>query len=295
MLALALAVLSLAWGYTWVLAKQGLAYAPPFAFAALRSSGGAVALILMLLLMGRSFRLVAPGPTIAIGLTQGLGFMVFLTWALVEGGPGKTAVLIFTMPIWTLLLAWPVLGERVRGKQWFAAVSTLAGLVLIIEPWNLQTSLLSNVLGLMAALCWAIGSVLMKRLRASVPVDLLSLTAWQMIVAALPLMALAWLVPERPVQWSTPFIGILAFTSIISIALCWWLWTYILDRVPAWEASLSVLGTPVVAILFSRLTFGEQFKTVELIGMALIGSGLALLSLLGWIASKRLPPMSSRR
>jgi len=34
--ALALIVLSLTWGYTWVLAKQGLAYAPPFAFAAER-------------------------------------------------------------------------------------------------------------------------------------------------------------------------------------------------------------------------------------------------------------------
>jgi drug/metabolite transporter (DMT)-like permease len=49
--------------------------------------------------------------------------MIFQTWALVEGGPGKTAVLIFTMPIWTLLLAWPILGERVRGKQWLAAAA----------------------------------------------------------------------------------------------------------------------------------------------------------------------------
>ena len=48
--------------------------------------------------------------------------------------------------------------------------------------------------------------------------------------------------------------------SVASTAMCWWLWIYILDRVPAWEASLSVLGTPVVAILSSRLTFGEEFK-----------------------------------
>ena len=37
---LALAVLSLVWGYTWVLAKQGLAYAPPFAFAGQVAEGG---------------------------------------------------------------------------------------------------------------------------------------------------------------------------------------------------------------------------------------------------------------
>ena len=49
--AIALAVLSLTWGYTWVLAKQGLHYAPPFAFAAERCVGGALALLIALKLM----------------------------------------------------------------------------------------------------------------------------------------------------------------------------------------------------------------------------------------------------
>jgi drug/metabolite transporter (DMT)-like permease len=86
--------------------------------------------------------------------------------------------------------------------------------------------------------------------------------------------------------------GILAFMSIVSTAMCWWLWIWILDRVPAWEASLSVLGTPVVAILSSRLTFGEEFKTSEVAGILLIGTGLALLSLLSWAASRRNPAVS---
>lgn len=286
---LALLVLSLTWGYTWVLAKQGLAYAPPFAFAAERCVGGAIALFLALKLIGRPLKLVAPGPTLAIGLTQVAGFMVFQTWALVEGGPGKTAVLIFTMPIWTLLMAWPILGERVRGKQWLAAASTLIGLLLIIEPWDMHSSLFSKFLGLMAALCWGIGTILIKRLRSTQQVDLLSLTAWQMIFGAIPLVLLALAVPERPTEWSLSYLGILAFMSIASTALCWWLWIYILDRVPAWEASLSVLGTPVVAILSSRLTFGEEFKALEVAGILLIGTGLALLSLLSWAATRRNP------
>ncbi len=286
---LALATLSLIWGYTWILAKEGLTFAPPFAFAAERCVGGAVALLIALRLSGRRLSLVAPGQTLAIGLAQVAGFMVFQTWALVEGGPGKTAVLIFTMPIWTLLLAWPILGERVRGQQWLAAASTLTGLLLIIEPWDMHTSLLSKFLGVMAALCWAIGTILIKRLRAATPVDLLTLTTWQMILGAVPLVLLAWVVPEHPTHWTWHYGGILAFMSIASTALCWWLWIYILDRVPAWEASLSVLGTPVVAILSSRLTFGEAFSPMEVAGILLIGGGLALLSLLSWAASKRRP------
>lgn len=285
----ALLVLSLIWGYTWVLAKQALSYAPPFAFVAERCVGGALSLFLVLKLSGRSVALVAPWETLAIGLAQVTGFMAFQTWALVEGGPGKTAVLIFTMPIWTLLMAWPLLGERIRGPQWFAATSTLVGLMLIIEPWNMHTSLFSKFLGIMAALSWAIGTILIKRLRARREVDLLALTAWQMVLGSVPLVILAVLVPERPTDWTPHYMGILAFMAIGSTALCWWLWIYILDRVPAWEASLSVLGTPVVAILSSRVLLGEAFTMPEISGIALIGGGLALLSLLGWIASRRAP------
>ncbi len=280
LLPLGLLILSITWGYTWVLAKQALTYAPPFAFAAERCVGGALALFLALRLMGRPLKLVAPGPTLAIGLFQITGFMALSTWALVEGGAGKTAVLIFTMPLWTLLLAWPVLGERIRGTQWLAAASTLTGLLLIIEPWNMHTSLLSKFLGVTAALCWAIGTVLVKRLRSRQPVDLLSLSTWQMLIGAVPLILLAVVIPERSTDWSAAYIGILAFISVISTAMGWWLWITLLDRVPAWEASLSVLGTPVVAIVSSRLMMGEEFKLSEATGILLIGTGLALLSLI---------------
>lgn len=284
--ALALFVLTITWGYTWVLSKQALDFAPPFAFAAERAVGGAVALFIALKLMGRSVSLVAPGPTLAIGLTQVAGFMLFQTWALVEGGPGKTAVLIFTMPIWTLLLAWPILGERIRGKQWLAALSTLTGLLLIIQPWDMHSSLFSKFLGVMAALCWAIGSILIKRLRSEHKVDLISLTAWQLLIGAVPLVLIAAIIPEHTTQWSVSFIGMLTFISVVSTGLCWLLWIYILDRVPAWEASLSVLGIPVVAILSSRLVMGEEFKTSEVTGILLIGGGLALLSFISWAASR---------
>lgn len=285
---LALTLLTLIWGYAWVVAKQALVYAPPFAFVAARCFIGGLALLVIVKLIGRPLRLVAPGPTLAIGLIQGTAFMALSTWALVEGGPGKTAVLVFTMPMWTLLIAWPVLGERIRGAQWLAAASTLAGMILIIEPWHMHTSLLSKFLGVSAALCWAVGTVLVKRLRSRQSVELLSLVGWQMLLGSIPLLALAWLVPERPTNWTPAYAGILAFMSLVSTSLGWWLWTHILDRVVAWEASLSVLGTPVVAIVSSRLVMNEGFTLSELGGILLIASGLAVLSLIGWAASRRL-------
>lgn len=290
--ALALVVLSVIWGYTWVLAKQGLAYATPFAFVAERCVGGAICLFIALKFMGRPIRLVAPGKVLMIALAQVTGFMLFQTWALVEGGAGKTAVLIFTMPIWTLLMAWPILGERIRGQQWLAALITLSGLMLIIEPWAFHEHLFSKFLGVMAALSWAIGTILIKRFRARHQVSLLSLTAWQMLLGSIPLVVLAMVMPGQQTNWSAPYLGILVFMSIGSTALGWWLWIYILDRVPAWEASLSVLGTPVVAIVSSRFVMDENFRATEISGIMLIGAGLGLLSLFGWWSTRSLTERS---
>ncbi|MBK8688251.1 MAG: DMT family transporter [Betaproteobacteria bacterium] len=293
--AMALIALSLFWGYTWVLTKQALAYAPPFAFAAHRlrrrrvgavPGAGSSA--------GRCAWSLPAGKTLAIALVNVAAYLIFQTWALVDGGAGKTAVLNYTMPFWMLLMAWPLLGERIRLPQWMAAFCALAGLTLIIEPWDMHTSQLSKFLGLAGAVCWAVGSVLVKRLRSQCEVDLISLTAWQLLMGAVPLLLLAFLVPDRPTAWSATYVGILSFISIVSTALCWWLWTHILDRVPAWQASLSVLGAPVVALLSSRWLLGERFQVAEVLGMLLIGVGLALLTLLGWMARRRVRSPSER-
>jgi len=279
---IALIVLTLIWGYSWIVAKLALQYVAPFAFAAQRSMIAAASLFLALLVMRRPLRLRLPGQTALNGLVQTGAFLALQTWALVEGGPGKTSVLIFTAPIWTLLLAQPLLGERIRSSQWLAAATTLIGLILIIEPWQLETSLLSKLIGVLAALSWAASTIMVKRMRAQHDIDMLAFNAWQMACGALFLGAVALLAPERSTQWNRDYIVLLLFIAIVSTAFGWFLWLYILDRLPAWEASLSVLGIPVVANLFSRLQLGETVSGVELSGMLLIGAGLALLSLFNW-------------
>ncbi|MDK9726483.1 MAG: EamA family transporter [Sterolibacteriaceae bacterium MAG5] len=284
----ALVLLTLIWGYTWVVAKLSLDYAGPFTVGALRAGAGTLALFAALVAVRRSLRLTAPLKTACIGIFQTGGFIALSTWALVEGGAGKTAVLIFTMPIWTLLLARLVLGERIRGTQWIAAASALAGLVLVIAPWHLEASPLSKGLAVLAAVSWALSTILVKRWRGSLSADVLSLTAWQMVFGSALLFVIAALVPERATQWEPAFAGILAFMALVSTALGWFLWLYVLEHLPAWQASLSILGIPAVAGLSSRLQLGETVAAGELAGMLLIGVGLLLMSLLNWRAQRRL-------
>lgn len=280
-------LLSLLWGYTWVVAKQALDFAPPFTLAFMRIFGGAVALFVALKLLRLPLGLQAPRAVLLISLCQVSGFMLLQTFSLKYGAAGKTAVLVYTMPIWTLLLAWPVLGERVRGAQWLAVAGILTGLFLIIEPWNLQAGWLSNGFGVGAAMCWAMGTVLVKKLRRESQVNLLSLTAWSNLIGAVPVALIASVADEPPTLWTSEFIVIMLVLTLISTAFCWWLWTAILDKVPAWEASLLVLGTPVIAIISSRAVLDEAFSRYEIAGILLIGSGLILLSLVSWFLEQR--------
>lgn len=285
---LGIVLLSLLWGYTWVVAKQALLFAPPFTLTLMRVFGGALALFLALKLLRQPLQLQAPRLVLLISLCQVSAFMLLQTFSLKFGAAGKTAVLVYTMPIWTLLLAWPILGERVRGAQWLAVIGILAGLFLIIEPWNLQAGWISNAFGVGAAVCWAMGTVLVKKLRRQNSMNLLSLTAWSNLIGSLPVALIVAFANEPPVRWAPEFIGIILILILISTAFCWWLWTSILDRVPAWEASLLVLGTPVIAILSSRVILGEGFSHYEIAGILLIGAGLFLLSFVGWLQERRL-------
>lgn len=285
--ALGIVLLSLLWGYTWVIAKQALYFAPPFTLTFMRVFGGALALFVALKLLRQPLRLEAPRLVLLISLCQVSGFMLLQTFSLKFGAAGKTAVLVYTMPIWTLLMAWPILGERVRGAQWLAVGGILTGLLLIIEPWDLQAGWLSNSFGIGAAMCWAMGTVLVKKLRRRSNVSLLSLTAWSNLIGSLPVALIVSLVDEPPVHWAPEFIGIMLVLTLISTAFCWWLWTSILDRVPAWEASLLVLGTPVIAIICSRAILDEAFSHYEIAGILLIGGGLLLLSFVSWLLERR--------
>lgn len=276
--ALALAVLSLIWGYNFVVMKTVMQYVDPFQFSAMRTVLGAATLFLVLAWLRKPLRPVAPLPTLVLGVLQTAVFTALLQWALVSGAAGKTAVLIYSMPFWLLPLAWVALGERIHGLQWLAVAGAAAGLAFILEPWQVHGSPVSSALALAGGFAWAASAVLAKRLRARVKLDLLSLTAWQMLFGSLLLVAVALLVPAaRPLEVSTYFVGALAFNALLGTGLAWVLWLYVLNTLPAGVAGLSSLAVPAVGVLAAWLELGERPSSSETLGMILIAASLGLL------------------
>ncbi|MDR2709962.1 MAG: DMT family transporter [Burkholderiales bacterium] len=274
---LALIVLTLIWSYNWIVTKQVLLYIGALDFAAMRCALGALLLLILLPLSGRSLKPPPWRPILWIGLLQTVGMTGGSQLALVAGGAGKTAVLVYTMPFWVILLATLFLNEKQRLLQYVATAIAATGLVLVIQPWQWQGTLSSSLLAIVAGASWAAASIVAKRAFRHQAVDLLSLVAWQMAIGAVVLSALAVATHKTPIVWSRYMLTALAFNAVLATALCWVLWLFILRTLPAGIAGLSTLMIPVMSVLWAWWWLHERPDNAEGSGIGLILLALALL------------------
>lgn len=266
------------WSYSWIAMKQAMAYVGPFDFAAWRYLLGALVLFAAMALGRQSLRPPPLADTLWIGLCQTTAFQGLEQWALVDGGAGRVALLAYTMPFWTVLLAWPLLRERPSRRQWIGIGTAALGLACIIEPWRGLGGGRSTVLAIAGGAAWAAGTVLSKRLFRRTQVAPLSLTAWQMLAGGLVLGAIALAVPQRAPVWNATVLGTLAYSVLLASSLAWWLWLRVLERLPTAVASLSSLGVPVLTVLLAWPLMRERPSLAETIGIALVLAGLVAVS-----------------
>lgn len=270
-----LALLSIIWSYNWVVMKQVLQWSGPFEFAAWRGGIGTVVLFALLAWRRESLRPPPWLPVLLIGAAQTLGFQALVQWALVDGGAGKTAMLAYTMPFWVVGVAWFVLRVRPSRVHLVATGIAFAGLLLMLEPWQGLGTLGSAALAIGGGLCWAIGTVLSKRVFMRGEAGVLSLSAWQMLVGSVGLVALALLVDEPPVQWTAGFIGAVVYNGVLASGVAWLLWSTIVERLPTTAAGLSSLVVPIMGVLFAWGLLGEAPSAAEWGGIALMAVALA--------------------
>ena len=265
-----------AWGYNWVVMKKALAYSGPFAFSALRFVLASVCLFAALAVMKRPFKVKPISGVIWAGLLQITGNFGFAMWAMMTGPAGRSALLCYTMPFWVVLMAWPVLGERPSRAQWLATGVACIGLVAIFASSAGNGTVLAAALATLSGLSWGTGTVIARRLLTKSSMDPLALVAWQMLFGGLALGVAELIVPGRPIVWTPYFFFALLYTAVPAGVLAWLFWFVLLQRTEAALASLAILATPVLGILFSAAELGEKPSGLEVLGMALIAVSLAI-------------------
>ncbi|HEV2111892.1 MAG TPA: DMT family transporter, partial [Gammaproteobacteria bacterium] len=152
-----------------------------------------------------------------------------------------------------------------------------AGLLLIFSPWHRAPDFVSGCIALCAGIAWGLSVLVAKKIPVADRWELLSLTGWQMLMGAVPLLVAAWLVPGRPLEWTWPYGLALAYNIIPGNALAWALWLFVLGRVSATVSGLASLATPVVGVLCGWWQLGERPSPAVCAGMLLVFAALALL------------------
>lgn len=266
------------WGYSWVLMKMGLEYSGPFSFAAWRCAIGAAAMIIYLLFRPVKWPdLKALPDYIAIGLFQTTFMFGLMLYGMQFVSAGKTSVLLYTMPIWTILLVHFYLKEDINRRKWIGVALGTFGVVCILG-WDTITNqnravLIGELLILAGAVSWAVSNIWIKK--RMVGHNVYTMSGLQLAFGAIGLAILA--APTEGlfnVDWNTHSLYILVFTGVIASAVDFTIWFYLLKKMDINILTFSSMLVPVFGLLFDWLLLGNDLDPGIIVGGLLILAGI---------------------
>lgn len=284
------ALLALVWGTTWPLFPMATREISVWTFRAVSMLGGG--LVLLAIAMARRQPLAVPRrhwkPLGAAALLYLVVWNVASAFAAVLLPSGQAAVLGFTMPFWAALFGWLWFGERLGARQWLALVLAAAGIALLAQGsfGAYAQAPLGLALGLVAGIGWAIGTLVLGRARIDAPATVLA--GWQLLVAAVPVTAAAFVLGDG--EWFVPSpttLLVVAYITLVPAGLGNVVWFAIVGLLPANVAGLSSIMVPVVAMVAGALVHGEPLGVRQWAAMACCGGAWGIMAGAG---RQRSPP-----
>ena len=269
--ALALLVNALVWGLSWwpfrELQAQGLH--PLWATAGIYLLAAAGVLFthpttLGICLRHSSLWLLA----LVAGLTN-VGF----NWAVTVGDVLRVVLLFYMMPAWSVVLAWPLLGERPTPASLLRLVLALVGVVVVLDAgaagWPVPRGS-ADWLALVAGFCFAFTNVMLRRMdTVPAPARILAMFGGGMVLAALTAGTglLQGLIAAPQMQASGVPVALLLGVAFLigNIAL-----QYGAARLPAHTTALIMLSEVVFASVSSIAMGAAELSAHTALGGALI-------------------------
>ena len=186
-----------------------------------------------------------------------------------------------TIPVVVALLAWVILGERVRPVQILGIALALFGMLVIVGRGEWRTfadfSFQPGDLIMVGAVCsWGLFSVLLRR--QAVPLDPLAFLTMQVALGVMLIfpcylleLATSGGFAMRP-GLVPPFLYVAIFPGLIAYAC----WNYGVHRVGPARAAMFMYLNPLFAAVLAWFFLGERLRGFHLAGGALILAGLYL-------------------
>ncbi len=277
-------LLSVVWSLSWPLIKFAGQSVPPVAIVIARMAVAACCMVPYLYLSGSRLPPLGRlwGPLLIIALIGNALPYSLAAWGQQHVPSGLSAVLVGTMPVWTVLITHffsqgARAGERLNAMKLIGALSGFAGIVLLVGPAalaGLHEAFLGELALVAAALSWACGTVYTSFVRVASPDQSATATALLSVLLLTPVSAV-W---EQPWQFDPPVTALLALLALGTVATA--VGTILLFRITTRQ------GPTVVSMVMFRaqpaeaegaLFFGETLQLRHIAAFACIATGLLLI------------------
>jgi len=285
---LLLGALTVLWGSNWPAMKLALRELDPWMFRTICLLVGGGGLLALVRAGGQSLR-VPRGerwPLALVAFFNITGWHLCSAYGLTLVQAGRAAIIAYTMPLWTVVFGRVLVGERITRARLMALGLGLGGMAALVAPeaGALWAAPAGTLLMLGAAASWAIGTVLTKANRWTIPTAVL--TGWQVVLGAVPI-ALGTALrlagpgdagsPTRMAALSAAALLGTAYATLVGVIFCHWAWFRLVAILPAAVAAIGTLGIPIIGLFASALVLGEPVGSAEILALVLVVSGLAIL------------------
>jgi drug/metabolite transporter (DMT)-like permease len=272
-------VLTLVWGCNWPVLKLGVSEIAPLTFRALTLPFAALGMLAVSKLSGSSIRIPRPlwGKLALLALFNITGWNGLVLFGLQQLPAGRSAILAYTMPIWGVLFSLVLVHEPLSKRKVAGMAFGMAGMALLLgdDIRHVQRTPQAALLILGAAMAWAMGTVLLRKLKPPIPQNTLS--GWMMLLGWLPLAVLAPFFATGPLQ--PPSGGALVailYNIFLAGTLAHWAWFTLARTLPVAVSSMSSLPVPIVGVFSGMLVLGERPGTSEWTALVLVLVAMAL-------------------
>ncbi len=263
------AIAPVAWGSTYFVTRHFLPPESPLFGGAMRALP--VGLVMLALTRklphGQWWWKVLVLGTLNIG-----AFFALIYLAALRLPGGMAATLTAISPILMILLAWPLLGVRPKLLALAGAVVGLFGVAMLVLRAGFVVDSVGVIASLAAVTMASLGFVLVKRWRP--PVDMLTLTGWQLVAGGVLLLPVSLIVEGPPPALDGRAIGGFVYLGVISTALAYLMWFRGLRRLDAGAVALIGLINPAVGTVIGVVLAHEAFGVVQLAGMIAVCAGV---------------------
>lgn len=265
------------WGMNFVVIQIGLKGMPPLLLAALRFTFVAFPAIFFLAKPKVELKwLVIYAATISFAQ------FAFLFSAIAVGMPAGLASLVLqAQAFFTVGLAALIFGDRLKPSNVIGIFIASLGLLLLgsasITNSAAQVSVAGFGLTLCAALSWACGNIVSKKMGA---VNMLSLVAWSALLPIIPFLLLSCLMDGVAVVWhSLTHISLTAILAILYLSgaaslIGYTLWGKLLAALPTHVVAPLSLLVPVVGLTSAWIILDESLNRTQIIGASIVMAGL---------------------